>query len=198
MEHRLKGAQFVQTSDSDSKKSEVRQPAGKLPDLTMPIIALVVGFTAGGLFFMNHPTVAATLLSFHTWFYNSAERTWENSSWLGVPVREIDVTQRPQAIVELLKLTGGRRIGPAQGRAPCPVQERHADHEPVLRDPDSRRQFSAGREVPRRSGANRQTEAGDLELFRSGPRADAVHRELLQSRSRDRQESQAKLTPSTG
>jgi glutaredoxin len=31
---------------------------------------------------------------------------------LGVTVREIDVTQRPQAVVELLKLTGGRRIVP--------------------------------------------------------------------------------------
>jgi glutaredoxin len=30
----------------------------------------------------------------------------------GVTVREIDVTQRPQAVVELLKLTGGRRIVP--------------------------------------------------------------------------------------
>jgi glutaredoxin len=30
----------------------------------------------------------------------------------GVTVREIDVTQRPQAVVELLKLTRGRRIVP--------------------------------------------------------------------------------------
>jgi glutaredoxin len=30
----------------------------------------------------------------------------------GVTVREIDVTARPQAVVELLKLTGGRRIVP--------------------------------------------------------------------------------------
>jgi len=30
----------------------------------------------------------------------------------GVPVREIDVAERPQAVVELLKLTGGRRIVP--------------------------------------------------------------------------------------
>jgi len=30
----------------------------------------------------------------------------------GVPVREIDVCERPQAVVELLKLTGGRRIVP--------------------------------------------------------------------------------------
>jgi glutaredoxin len=30
----------------------------------------------------------------------------------GVTVREIDVTRRPQAVVELLKLTGGRRIVP--------------------------------------------------------------------------------------
>ena len=30
----------------------------------------------------------------------------------GVTVREIDVDTRPQAVVELLKLTGGRRIVP--------------------------------------------------------------------------------------
>jgi len=30
----------------------------------------------------------------------------------GVTVREIDVSARPQAVVELLKLTGGRRIVP--------------------------------------------------------------------------------------
>lgn len=30
----------------------------------------------------------------------------------GAPVREIDVAARPQAVVELLKLTGGRRIVP--------------------------------------------------------------------------------------
>ncbi len=30
----------------------------------------------------------------------------------GVAVREIDVDARPQAVVELLKLTGGRRIVP--------------------------------------------------------------------------------------
>ena len=30
----------------------------------------------------------------------------------GVTVREIDVSTRPQAVVELLKLTGGRRIVP--------------------------------------------------------------------------------------
>jgi glutaredoxin len=30
----------------------------------------------------------------------------------GVPVREIDVTAKPQAVTELLKLTGGRRIVP--------------------------------------------------------------------------------------
>lgn len=30
----------------------------------------------------------------------------------GVTVREIDVEERPQAVVELLKLTGGRRIVP--------------------------------------------------------------------------------------
>ena len=30
----------------------------------------------------------------------------------GVPVREIDVGERPQAVVELLKLTGGRRVVP--------------------------------------------------------------------------------------
>jgi glutaredoxin len=30
----------------------------------------------------------------------------------GAIVREIDVAERPQAIVELLKLTGGRRIVP--------------------------------------------------------------------------------------
>ena len=30
----------------------------------------------------------------------------------GVPIREIDVATRPQAVVELLKLTGGRRIVP--------------------------------------------------------------------------------------
>jgi glutaredoxin len=30
----------------------------------------------------------------------------------GVPFREIDVEARPQAVVELLKLTGGRRIVP--------------------------------------------------------------------------------------
>jgi glutaredoxin len=30
----------------------------------------------------------------------------------GVAVREIDVGARPQAVVELLKLTGGRRIVP--------------------------------------------------------------------------------------
>ena len=30
----------------------------------------------------------------------------------GVTVREIDVSVRPQALVELLKLTGGRRIVP--------------------------------------------------------------------------------------
>jgi glutaredoxin len=30
----------------------------------------------------------------------------------GVTVREIDVGARPQAVVELLKLTGGRRIVP--------------------------------------------------------------------------------------
>jgi glutaredoxin len=30
----------------------------------------------------------------------------------GVAIREINVTERPQALVELLKLTGGRRIVP--------------------------------------------------------------------------------------
>ena len=30
----------------------------------------------------------------------------------GVPVREIDVSERPQAVAELMKLTGGRRIVP--------------------------------------------------------------------------------------
>ncbi len=30
----------------------------------------------------------------------------------GVPFREIDVTERPQAVPELLKLTGGRRVVP--------------------------------------------------------------------------------------
>jgi len=30
----------------------------------------------------------------------------------GVTIREIDVSARPQAVVELLKLTGGRRIVP--------------------------------------------------------------------------------------
>jgi glutaredoxin len=30
----------------------------------------------------------------------------------GVTIREIDVSARPQALVELLKLTGGRRIVP--------------------------------------------------------------------------------------
>ena len=30
----------------------------------------------------------------------------------GVAIREIDVSARPQAVVELLKLTGGRRIVP--------------------------------------------------------------------------------------
>ena len=30
----------------------------------------------------------------------------------GVAVREIDVSERPQAIVELMKLTGGRRLVP--------------------------------------------------------------------------------------
>ena len=30
----------------------------------------------------------------------------------GVPVREIDVRERPQAVAELMKLTGGRRIVP--------------------------------------------------------------------------------------
>ena len=30
----------------------------------------------------------------------------------GVPIREINVTERPQAVAELMKLTGGRRIVP--------------------------------------------------------------------------------------
>jgi glutaredoxin len=30
----------------------------------------------------------------------------------GVPVREINVSERPQAIAELMKLTGGRRVVP--------------------------------------------------------------------------------------
>ena len=30
----------------------------------------------------------------------------------GVPVREINVSERPQAVAELMKLTGGRRIVP--------------------------------------------------------------------------------------
>jgi glutaredoxin len=30
----------------------------------------------------------------------------------GVPVREVNVTNRPQSIVELMKLTGGRRVVP--------------------------------------------------------------------------------------
>ena len=30
----------------------------------------------------------------------------------GVPVREVNVTDRPQSIVELMKLTGGRRVVP--------------------------------------------------------------------------------------
>ena len=30
----------------------------------------------------------------------------------GVPVREINLSERPQAIAELMKLTGGRRVVP--------------------------------------------------------------------------------------
>ena len=30
----------------------------------------------------------------------------------GIPVREINLSERPQAVTELLKLTGGRRVVP--------------------------------------------------------------------------------------
>ena len=37
----------------------------------------------------------------------------------GVTIREIDVAARPQAVVELLKLTGGRRIVPVVVEGGC-------------------------------------------------------------------------------
>ena len=107
----------MHTSHSDSNQDEARQGPKNRPDLTLPIIALFAGFTAGGLFFMNHPTVAGTLRNFHAWFYNSALTTWGDSFWLGVSVQktpldlwiyqEIIYETHPDVLIEAGTAEGG-------------------------------------------------------------------------------------------
>jgi cephalosporin hydroxylase len=78
----------MQMSHDDQNKRDTREIRSNRPDVGIPIIAAVLGFLAGGLYFMNHPTLAASLRSFHTGFYNASEHTWLNTSWLGVPVQK--------------------------------------------------------------------------------------------------------------
>ncbi len=47
----------------------------------------------------------------------------------GVPIREINVSERPQAVTELLKLTGGRRIVPVIVEAGAIVVAPHGGSE---------------------------------------------------------------------
>ena len=37
---------------------------------------------------MNHPTLAATLRSFHLYYYDTSNSTWLNTRWLGVPAQK--------------------------------------------------------------------------------------------------------------
>jgi cephalosporin hydroxylase len=86
-------------------------------DLSTVVIAGVLGFAAGGLYFMNHPTLAATLRNFHAYYYNSARTTWLNSSWLGVPAektpqdlwsyQEIIKETAPDVLIEAGTADGG-------------------------------------------------------------------------------------------
>ena len=56
--------------------------------LSAVVVAGFLGFAAGGLYFSNHPTLAATLRTFHAYYYNSAATTWKNTFWLGVPAQK--------------------------------------------------------------------------------------------------------------
>jgi cephalosporin hydroxylase len=81
------------------------------------IIATALGFLGGGLYFVNHPTVEATLRSFHIYNYASSETTWMNTTWLGVPAQkspqdmwiyqEIINETHPDVLVEAGTADGG-------------------------------------------------------------------------------------------
>jgi cephalosporin hydroxylase len=81
------------------------------------VMACVVSFLAGNLYFRNHPTEEATLRSFHHFLYDSAEAPWHNTSWLGVPAQkipqdmwtyqEIIYETRPDVLIEAGTADGG-------------------------------------------------------------------------------------------
>jgi cephalosporin hydroxylase len=81
------------------------------------VIAIVLGFLGGSLYFVNHPTVAATLRSFHIYNYTSYESTWANTTWLGVPAQkspqdmwiyqEIIAETHPDVLIEAGTADGG-------------------------------------------------------------------------------------------
>jgi cephalosporin hydroxylase len=81
------------------------------------VIAGVLGFTAGGFYFMNHPSPAAAQRGFHILNYNSAKTTWLNTSWLGVPTektpqdmwtyQEIFKETTPDVLIEAGTADGG-------------------------------------------------------------------------------------------
>jgi len=81
------------------------------------VIAVILGFDGGGLYFMNHPTLAATLRNFHIYSYNADEITLSKPSWLGVPAQkspqdmwiyqEIINETRPDVLVEAGTADGG-------------------------------------------------------------------------------------------
>jgi len=73
------------TNSGQAKVSPVRQTAKRLIEAA---IVAVLGFTSGGLYYMNHPTLAATLRSFHLYLYDTAGSTWLNTYWLGVPTEK--------------------------------------------------------------------------------------------------------------
>jgi cephalosporin hydroxylase len=81
------------------------------------VIATVLGALGGGLYFMNHPTLDATLRNFHIYNYNANEVTWSNTAWLGVPAQkspqdmwiyqEIIAETHPDVLVEAGTADGG-------------------------------------------------------------------------------------------
>jgi len=62
-------------------------PQRRSPVLVI-VIAAVLGFVGGGLYFVNHPTYNAARKSFHQLYYNTRGTTWSNTYWLGVPAEK--------------------------------------------------------------------------------------------------------------
>ena len=81
------------------------------------VVACVVSYLAGSLYFRDHPAPAAATRSFHEVLYDSAETTWRNTFWLGVPTQktpldmwtyqEIIYETRPDVLIEAGTADGG-------------------------------------------------------------------------------------------